>query len=133
MCGHRRHNVFVRPARLADRLITAQFAHNRGFADANDHTTEVCVVAGTQLVFDCHIECEPTGPGAAPKKLRRKRARFSQMPLRHSDADALKFKDDLVLPMKRLRLGQYATVQKLPLLLQSNWNDARPSSSRNRH
>jgi hypothetical protein len=132
MGDHRQHNAFVRVARPGDRLLTAQFTHNRGFAAANDPTTEVCLVAGTELVFDRHIECEPTGPHAAPKKIRRKRAWFSQMPLRHSNADALKFRDEFVLPVKRLRLGQYATVRKLPFIPASARTDARRQASRPR-
>jgi hypothetical protein len=110
----RQRKIFVRPAQLGDRLVTAQFVDHRGFADARDPDIEVCVPAGAELAFDLYLECEPRGPQLSPKKIRRKRAQFASMPLKHSDGAALKFKDKLVLRMTRLRPGQYAAVVKLP-------------------
>jgi hypothetical protein len=116
MRDDRQPNAFARPARLGDRLVTTQFIHNRGFAAANDPDAEVCIALGTELAFDQHIECEPMSVRASPKKIRRKRAHFSQMPRRHSDVDVLQFKDGLVVPLKNLRLGQFARVLKLPFM-----------------
>jgi hypothetical protein len=124
--GKGQRKILERPARLWDRLVTAQFLEHRGFADAQDPDIKVCVAAGTELAFDKYLECEPRGPNVSPKKIRRKRAQFASMPLKHSDGAALKFKDKLVLPMKRLRLGQYATVVKLPFMSPSSGDDMRP-------
>jgi hypothetical protein len=127
--GKGQRKILERPARLWDKLVTAQFVDHRGFADAQDPDIEVCVAGGTELAFDQYLECEPRGPHVSPKRIRRKRARFAQMPLQQSGAAALKFKDKLVLPMKRLRLGQYATVMKLPFMSPSSGDDMRPPTS----
>jgi hypothetical protein len=127
--GKGQRKILKRPARLWDRLVTAQFLDHRGFADAQDPDIEVCVAAGTELAFDQYLECEPRGPHVSPKKIRRKRAQFAQMRLQHSDAAALKFKDRLVLPIKRLRLGQYARVMKLPFTSPSSGDDMRPPTT----
>jgi hypothetical protein len=58
----RQRKIFVRPAQLGDRLVTAQFVDHRGFADARDPDIEVCVPAGAELAFDLYLECEPRGP-----------------------------------------------------------------------
>jgi hypothetical protein len=127
--GKGQRKILKRPARLWDRLVTAQFLDHRGFADAQDPDIEVCVVAGAELAFDQYLECEPRGPNAPPKKIRRKRAQFAQIRSQQSVAAALKFKDRLVLPMKRLRLGQYARVVKLPRVSPPSGDDMRPPTS----
>jgi hypothetical protein len=68
--------------------------------------------------FDKFVECEPTSVDASPKKLRRKRALFWQIETRSTEADrdALKFRDGLILPLKRLRLGQHAKVVASPVI-----------------
>src|SRR5215813_13727471 len=112
MCDYSLHNVVVRPARVGEKLVTTQFIDSRGFAGVDDPAIAVCMAAGTELAFDRHIECEPTGENAAPKKIRRKRARFWQITTKTSagDRDAIEFRDGLVVPLKKLCLGQHATV-----------------------
>jgi hypothetical protein len=120
MCDYSLHSVVVRPARVGERLVTTQFLQNRGFAAADDPNIAVCMCAGTELAFDTFVACEPTSVDASPKTLRRKRARFWQIETKNSvtDRDALEFRDGLIVPLKCLRLGQYATVRKLPVVSQ---------------
>jgi hypothetical protein len=131
MCDYSLHNVVVRPARVGEKLVTTQFLHNRGFAGIDDPNIAVCMAAGTELVFDRHIECEPTSVSAASKKIRRKCARFWQIGTRNSegDRDALEFKDGLIVPLKNLRLGQRATVRQLPVMSQPKSAEPRTEMS----
>jgi hypothetical protein len=126
MCDYSLHNVVVRPARVGEKLVTAQFIDNRSFGAVDDPNIAVCMAAGTELAFDRHIECEPTDVGASLKKIRHKRARFWQIGARNSEADrdALEFKDGLIVPLKNLRLGQYATVVELPVMSQPKSSEA---------
>jgi hypothetical protein len=120
MCDYSLHNVVVRPARIGERLVTIQFIHGRGFAAVDDPNIAVCMSAGTELEFDRHIECEPATRDASLKRIRRKRARFWQIAARNveTERDALEFRDGLIVPLSNLRLGQTATVRKLPVVSQ---------------
>jgi hypothetical protein len=55
MCDYSLERVASRAALKGDRLITTQFAQSltRGFATESDPNTAVCLLPGTELVFEC--------------------------------------------------------------------------------
>jgi hypothetical protein len=56
MCDYSLMHVKSRPASVGDKLRTTNFGTGtRGFAGANDPTTAVCVLPGTELAFDSEI------------------------------------------------------------------------------
>ena len=105
--------VASRPARVADRLITAGFRNTstRGFASPEDMTTAVCFRPGTEIAFD-----------HAPKNHRLWRCTAASNVARPSDKyggatthhDALEFSDGTVVPLTKMLPGQHAIVLQLP-------------------
>jgi hypothetical protein len=120
MCDYSLHHVATRPARIEDKLVVTKFSNSitRGFAGAGEPNVAVCLLPGTELAFDAHVECEPSfGIGLLPnKKIGQRLARFRQIhmdnPVTHHDA--LEFPDGQVVLLTRLCDGQRATVLQLP-------------------
>ena len=79
MCDYSLESVASRPARVGDRLKTAGFKNtpSRGFADVNDPDVAVCLLPGTEVVFDHDAEYDslrffgPTPVGASAARFRR--------------------------------------------------------------
>jgi hypothetical protein len=120
MCDYSLHNVATRPAQIEDKLVTTKFKRSttRGFAAVGQPDVAVCLLQGTEIVFDENVECEPSfGIGILPnKKIGHRLARFRQInidnPVLHHDA--LEFPDGQVVLLTRLCVGQRATVLQLP-------------------
>jgi len=120
MCDYSLHNVATRPAQIEDKLVTAKFKRSItcGFAAVGEPDVAVCLLPGTEIVFDENVECEPSfGIGLLPnKKIGHRLARFRQInidnPVLHHDA--LEFPDGQVVLLTRLCVGQRATVLQLP-------------------
>src|SRR5262245_48281746 len=57
MCDYRLHAVESRPAVVGDKVVTGEFAFTctRGFADVNERTTAVCLLPGTEVVFEKEV------------------------------------------------------------------------------
>jgi hypothetical protein len=118
MCDYSLTSVSSRPARVADRLTTHDFGTGtRGFCAAEDPTTAVCVLPGTELSFATDIKILSTGlfPWRGMPTGHRT-AIFRQInkdrPAAHHDA--LEFPDGKVVLLTLLREGQAASVLQLP-------------------
>jgi len=119
MCDYSLHAVESRPAVVGDKLVTTEFAFTstRGFSAAGDPSTAVCLLPGTEIVFDKEVD-----RGLLSVLLRRpsygKVARFRKINMENGiqHHDALEFSDGRVLLLTSLRPGQTATVLQLPSL-----------------
>src|SRR3974377_1610378 len=95
MCDYSLHLVASRPAKVGDVLVATDFERSitRGFAAVGEPGVAVCLLPGTELVFDQDVECDHALGFFPNKKLRENVARFRQI---------------------NLCVGQRATVRQLP-------------------
>jgi hypothetical protein len=123
MCDYSLHNVASRPAKVGDRLVTTEFPNTttRGFTEIDKPTVAVCLLPGTELVFDEEAEYWHPFARLLPSlrfgKLGGKEAVFRQMKTKkfENHRDALEFPDGKMMLLTRLRPGQRATVIQLPI------------------
>lgn len=121
MCDYSLHHVATRPAQIEDKLVTTSFSNSitRGFAAIGEPNVAVCLLPGTEIVFDNAVECERLGGiRILPrKKIGQRLARFRQINMNNaaSHHDALEFPDGQVVVLTRLCEGQHATVLQLPV------------------
>ena len=120
MCDYSLHGVAARPAKVGDKLVTTHFWNTttRGFSAVGEPRVAVCLLPGTEVVFEREVERQLTGfqlffRRTAP--LRDQVARFRQVnidnPCTHHDA--LEFPDGQIVLLTHLRAGQRATVLQL--------------------
>jgi hypothetical protein len=127
MCDYSLQHVASRPAKVGDKLVSSQFVNSitRGFAAVGEPGVAVCLLPGTELVFDQDVECDHALGFFPNRKLRDKVARFKHInpdnPYEHHDA--LEFPSGQVVLLTRLCVGQRATVLQLPANVRS---DERP-------
>ena len=122
MCDYSLHNVASRPAKIGDKLITSAFrgSSTRGFAAAGEPHVAVCLLPGTEVVFEREAEYEHAFARLLPRlrlgKLGHSVARFRQINTEqpHAHHDALEFPNGRIVLLTRLRQGQRATVIQLP-------------------
>jgi hypothetical protein len=118
MCDYSLQHVANRPAKVGDKLVSSQFVNSvtRGFAAVGEPNVAVCLLPGTELVFDRDVECDHALGFFPNKKLRENVARFRQINLDspHEHHDALEFPSGQVALLTRLCVGQRATVLQLP-------------------
>ena len=118
MCDYSLHHVANRPAKIEDKLVATKFNRSitRGFAAVGEPKVAVCLLPGTEIVFDENVECEPSFGVLPNKKIGHRLARFRQVNLDNPVAhhDALEFPDGQVVLVTRLCAGQRATVLQLP-------------------
>jgi hypothetical protein len=138
MCDYSLHAVRSRAARLGDQLISTRFpgTETRGFAAVGEPGVAVCVLPGTELVFEREIETVHAfarflpnfGFGMQGGQL----ARFRRVNARQSHAhhDALELGNGRVVLVTRLREGQRATILQLPANSQFGKADKNSSSSK---
>jgi len=121
MCDYSLHGVAARPAKIGDKLVTTQFWNTptRGFSAVDEPRVAVCLLPGTEVVFENKVERHLTGFQLLlrrTKPLPQRVARFRQVntdnPCTHHDA--LEFSDGQVVLLTHLREGQRATVLQLP-------------------
>jgi hypothetical protein len=118
MCDYSLHSVKSRPAKVGDKLTTADFGTGtRGFAAPEDASMAVCVLPGTELVFARPVSCRPPSfLGWKARTLNQTTAIFRQIdkgePYTHHDA--LEFPDGQVVLLTDLFEHQQATVLQLP-------------------
>ena len=117
MCDYSMELVASRPARVGDKLASTGFPSTitRGFVSVDDPSVAVCVLPGTELVFENEVRCE-TGMLFA-WRLGHKLARFRKVNEGRSNAhhDALEFPDGKTVLLTQLCKGQHATVLQLPV------------------
>ena len=118
MCDYSLQHVASRPAKIGDKLVASQFVNSitRGFTAVGEPRVAVCLLPGTELVFDRDVECDHALGFFPNKKLRENVARFRQINLDnpHQHHDALEFPSGQVVLLTRLCAGQRATVLQLP-------------------
>jgi hypothetical protein len=118
MCDYSLHQVASRPAKVADKLVTTEFANSitRGFAAVGQPDVAVCLLPGTELAFDDNIQYERAVRFFGRVRLNHKVARFRQVEMNnpHVHHDALEFPSGEIVKVTRLVLGQTATVLQLP-------------------
>src|SRR6202035_5832842 len=118
MCDFILQSVRSRPAEVGDKLVTRDFGTGtRGFADAEDFATAVCLLPGTELAFAGEVACLPAGLlGWKTKTINHATAIFRQVNKDKLAAhhDALEFPDGRIVLLTLLCEGQAATVLQLP-------------------
>jgi hypothetical protein len=118
MCDYSLQHVANRPAKVGDKLVSSQFVNSitRGFTAVGEPGVAVCLLPGTELVFDHNVECDHALGFFPNKKLRENVARFRQINLEnpYEHHDALEFPSGQVVLLTRLCVGQHATVLQLP-------------------
>jgi hypothetical protein len=118
MCDYSLQHVASRPAKVGDKLVSSQFVNSitRGFAAVGEPNVAVCLLPGTELVFDRDAECDHALGFFPNKKLRENVARFRQINLDnpYEHHDALEFPSGQLVLLTRLCAGQRATVIQLP-------------------
>lgn len=122
MCDYSLHMVRSRDAKVGDRLISTRFAgsETRGFAAIGEPGVAVCLLPGTELVFDGEIETAHAFARLLPSlrfgmqgtKLARFRRVNPHQP--HVHHDALELANGGVVLVTKLREGQRATILQLP-------------------
>jgi hypothetical protein len=120
MCDYSLENQISRAAEVGDELVTTRFrgSTTRGFCAAGSPRVAVCLLPGTELVFDKPVTYR--GFWGVVHRAMRKRsrtARFRQIdtdiPTTHHDA--LELDNGHVVLLTLLREGQRATVLQLPV------------------
>jgi hypothetical protein len=118
MCDYSLENVASRAAQVGERLVSTQFVNSltRGFAAIGEPGVAVCLLPGTELVFDQDAEYDHPLGLFERRKLKEQVARFRQINLQspYEHHDALEFPSGKVILLTRLSLAQCATVLQLP-------------------
>jgi hypothetical protein len=123
MCDYSLHGVRNRPAKVGEKLVTTDFGTGtRGFAGADDLSTAVCLLPGTELAFSTGIsqsdwtlralirEWSPVRTTTAHRTAIFRQVNVGQM----THHDALEFPDGKRVLLTCLPVGQEATVLQLP-------------------
>jgi hypothetical protein len=117
MCDYSLHAVASRPARIADKLMTTTFRSTatRGLCAPDEPNVAVCLMPGTELVFDADVRWEhallPFWKRTVPHRVARFRC-LDVGPNQHQDA--LEFPGGRTVLLTDLVVGQSATVLQLP-------------------
>jgi hypothetical protein len=118
MCDYSLRHVANRPANVGDKLVSTQFVNTitRGFTAVGEPNIAVCLLPGTELVFDRDVECDRVVEFFPSKKLRESMARFGQINLDNpwEHHNALEFPSGQMVLLTRLCAGRRATVLQLP-------------------
>ena len=118
MCDYSLQHLANRPAKVGDRLVSTKFANSitRGFSALSEPNVAVCILPGTELVFDQDVECDHALGFFPNKRMRARLARFRQINLDspYEHHDALEFPNGQIAMVTRLCEGQSATVLQLP-------------------
>jgi hypothetical protein len=122
MCDYSLHHVMSRPAKVADKLVSTNFAGTitRGFAAQGDLNVAVCLLPGTEIAFDEDVRHYEEVTHFPVRKAGHKVARFRQVDTENIYAhhDALEFPDGHIVLVTRLCEGLRATVLQLPVAVQ---------------
>src|SRR5215510_15068257 len=105
MCDYSLHAIASRPAKVGEKLVTTCFAgtSTRGFAAVDEPQVAVCLLPGTEVVFEQEAEYEHAFgrliPGLRLGKLGHNVARFRQINSEqaHVHHDALEFPNGRIL------------------------------------
>jgi hypothetical protein len=118
MCDYSLMSVASRPAKVGDELVSTRFSKTptRGFAAVGEPEVAVCLLPGTELVFEKEVEFEWRLAFLSTRKVKQTVARFRHInednPYEHHDA--LEFADGRIVLLTQLSEGQVAHVLQLP-------------------
>ena len=118
MCDYSLHSVASRPTKVGDKLVATDFTKSitRGFAAVGEPDVAVCLLPGTELAFDEHVQYQRAFSLFGRSCVDHKVARFRQVNMHdpHVHHDALEFPGGQIVLVTRLIAGQTATVLQLP-------------------
>jgi hypothetical protein len=118
MCDYSLHNVMTRAAKVGDKLETTSFNNTvtRGFSAVGEPRVAVCLLPGTEIVFEREVEYDGFLPFFRKKIAGTTLARFRQvnMDIPNVHHDTLEFPNGRIVLLNKLSRGQYATVLQLP-------------------
>jgi hypothetical protein len=118
MCDYSLHNVSSRAAKLGDKLVVTDFAKTitRGFAAVGEPDVAVCLLPGTELAFEDHVQYHHALSRCGMARVNHKVARFRQVNLDkpHVHHDAVEFPGGEIVMVTHLFAGQKAIVLQLP-------------------
>jgi len=97
MCDYSLHNVASRAADVGDELVATDFpkAITSGFAALGEPDVAVCLLPGTELAFEDHVQYHNALSRFGKASVEHSVARFRQIDLNnpHVHHDALEFPD----------------------------------------
>jgi hypothetical protein len=118
MCDYSLASVASRPAKVGDELVSSRFSRSatRGFAAVSEPEVAVCLLPGTELVFDREVEFEWRLAFLPTRRAKTRVARFRHVngENRYEHHDALEFADGRIVLLTQLSPGQIAHVLQLP-------------------
>jgi hypothetical protein len=118
MCDYSLHLIASRPAQVADKLVSTDFAQSitRGFTEIGQPEVAVCLLPGTEIAFDDDVRYDRAFSMFGRARVDQRVARFRQINLDdpHVHHDALEFPGGQIVMVTRLIPGQTATVLQLP-------------------
>jgi hypothetical protein len=118
MCDYSLHNVASRAAKVGDKLVVTDFAKTitRGFAAVGEPDVAVCLLPGTELAFEDHVQYHHALSRFGKARVNYKVARFRQVNLDnpHVHHDAVELPDGHIVMVTHLVAGQRATMLQLP-------------------
>jgi hypothetical protein len=118
MCDYSLHAVATRSARIGETLISTRFANTatHGFAGVDEPGVAVCLLPGTEVVFDKEVEYSRGWFFFRRPQPAGRLARFRQINQKSPDAhhDALEFSNGQVVLVHSLHEGQRATILQMP-------------------
>jgi hypothetical protein len=117
MCDYSMHAIASRPGKIGETLISTDFRGSctRGFASAENMEVAVCLLPGTELVFEQNVRHR--GRWFGSKAVLFNVAQFCKLnpENEHQHHDALAFPDGTTLLLNSLVKGQRARVLQLPV------------------
>ena len=117
MCDNSMHAIASRPAKVNETLVSTDFRGSctRGFASAEEREVAICLLPGTELVFEQNVRHHRRWLGS--KEVPFSVAQFCKLNPEnpHLHHDALAFPDGATLLVDSLVRGQRARVLQLPV------------------
>src|SRR6516162_3270117 len=106
MCDYSLHAVASRPAKVGDKLVTTKFWNTttRGFSSTGEPKVAVCLVPGTEVVFEDQVEREPIGFLLSLFKRHSQTIVHKVARFRSAHHDALEFPDGQIVLLKDHRV-----------------------------
>ena len=109
MCDYSLHLIASRPAKVGDALVATDFVRSitRGFAAVGDPGVAVCLLPGTELAFEDHVQYDRAFSLFGRARVEHKVARFRQVNMDDPDVhhDALEFPGGQLVMVTRLISG----------------------------
>jgi hypothetical protein len=112
-----------RPAKVGDKLVTTQFwdTTTRGFSPIGEPKVAVCLLAGTEVVFDSEVQHRVAGfrlrvfkKESGQFRHRVARVRLINVDNPYTHHGAIEFTDGQIVLITHLCLDQHLTVLQLP-------------------